>query len=99
RMSFVPQNPTTALNPGIRVGRQVVETLRAHGNAADEAPALQRAIELFALVGLPQPAHLVRRYPHQLSGGQQQRVCIAMALACNPYLVVWDEPTTGLDVT
>jgi peptide/nickel transport system ATP-binding protein len=99
RISFVPQNPTTALNPGIRVGLQVVEMLLAHSKAFDHAAALERSIELFALVGLPQPAILVRRYPHQLSGGQQQRVCIAMALACDPDLVVLDEPTTGLDVT
>jgi peptide/nickel transport system ATP-binding protein len=99
RISFVPQNPTTALNPGIRVGPQVIETLRAHGRAADEGSAARRAIELFNLVGLPQPERLIRRYPHQLSGGQQQRVCIAMALACDPDLVVLDEPTTGLDVT
>ena len=99
RISFVPQNPTTALNPGIRVGLQVVEMLLAHGKAFDHAAALERSIELFALVGLPQPAILARRYPHQLSGGQQQRVCIAMALACDPDLVVLDEPTTGLDVT
>src|SRR4029077_7284138 len=72
RISFVPQNPTTALNPGIRVGLQVIETLRAHAKGADEASAAQRAIELFTLVALPQPARLIRRYPHQLSGGQQQ---------------------------
>ncbi|MGE0118744.1 MAG: dipeptide ABC transporter ATP-binding protein [Dongiaceae bacterium] len=98
RISFVPQNPTTALNPGIRVGEQVVEILAQHGKASARDPG-ERVAELFGLVGLPQPEHLVGRYPHQLSGGQQQRVCIAMALACNPDLVVLDEPTTGLDVT
>jgi peptide/nickel transport system ATP-binding protein len=99
RISFVPQNPTTALNPGIRVGAQIEETLQAHGKAADQAAAQARAVELCGLVGLPQPAEIGRRYPHQLSGGQQQRVCIAMALACDPDLVILDEPTTGLDVT
>lgn len=99
RISFVPQNPTTALNPGIRVGEQVIEILRMHGRAASPTAALARTVELFELVGLPTPERLVSRYPHQLSGGQQQRVCIAMALACEPDLVVLDEPTTGLDVT
>jgi ABC-type glutathione transport system ATPase component len=65
RISFVSQNPTTALNPGIRVGLQVVEMLLAHGKAFDHAAALERSIELFALVGLPRPAILARRYPHQ----------------------------------
>ena len=97
RASLVPQNPTTALSPGMRVGRQIVEVLQFHGACpgAEEA----RVVELFRLVGLPDPATIGRRYPHQLSGGQQQRVCIAMALACEPDLVVLDEPTTGLDVT
>jgi peptide/nickel transport system ATP-binding protein len=99
RISFVPQNPTTALNPGIRVGDQVAEILLAHGRARDRVQAVTRTRELFALVGLPDPEHLPHRFPHQLSGGQQQRVCIAMALACEPDLVVLDEPTTGLDVT
>jgi peptide/nickel transport system ATP-binding protein len=96
RVSFVPQNPTTALNPGIRVGAQIAEILAAHGltGSAARPPG-----EIFALVGLPADAAFRRRYPHQLSGGQQQRVCIAMALACDPDLVVLDEPTTGLDVT
>jgi peptide/nickel transport system ATP-binding protein len=94
KVSFVPQNPTTALNPGIRVGVQIEEILAAHGQ-----PTGTRTAELFVLVGLPDNADFLRRYPHQLSGGQQQRVCIAMALACDPQFVVLDEPTTGLDVT
>lgn len=99
RIGFVPQNPTTALNPGIRVGRQVAETLLLHKRASGETKAVDRVAELFDLVGLPEPRRLLSRYPHELSGGQQQRVCIAMATACDPDLVVLDEPTTGLDVT
>lgn len=93
-VSFVPQNPTTALNPGMRVGAQIDEILTAHKRSAGS-----RTRELFGLVGLPNSVEFMRRYPHQLSGGQQQRVCIAMALACEPRFVVLDEPTTGLDVT
>lgn len=97
-IGFVPQNPTTALNPSMRVGDQIAETLFLHQSMAREAAAA-RARELFELVGLPRAADLTARFPHQLSGGQQQRVCIALALACDPDIVVLDEPTTGLDVT
>ncbi|WP_373502677.1 dipeptide ABC transporter ATP-binding protein [Aestuariivirga sp.] len=98
RIGFVPQNPTTALNPSMRVGDQIAETLFLHQSMTGDAAAA-RARDLFELVGLPRAADLITRFPHQLSGGQQQRVCIALALACDPDLVVLDEPTTGLDVT
>jgi peptide/nickel transport system ATP-binding protein len=99
-ISYVPQNPTTALNPGIRVGTQISEVLAAHGRQpSSDKEGGSPVMKLLSLVGLPNSKEFQRRYPHQLSGGQQQRVCIAMALACDPDLVVLDEPTTGLDVT
>ena len=96
RIALVPQNPTTALSPGMRVGQQIREMILTHHALPDGISMENRITELFALVGLPDVS---RRYPHELSGGQQQRVTIAMAVSCNPDLLVLDEPTTGLDVT
>lgn len=98
-IALVPQNPSTALNPALRIGGQLDEILLKHRLAANRQAAAERRAELFRLVGLPEPDRIGRRFPHQLSGGQQQRVCIAMAVACDPSVLVLDEPTTGLDVT
>ena len=98
KIAMVFQEPMSSLNPVYTVGEQIAESVILHQKKSKKQ-AIERAIELLALVGIPSPGERVHAYPHQLSGGMRQRVMIAMALACDPQLLIADEPTTALDVT
>jgi oligopeptide transport system ATP-binding protein len=98
RISMIFQDPMTSLNPFLRISTQVTETLRLH-QGLDKMQARDKAVDMLRMVGIPKPEKRVNDYPHQFSGGMRQRAMIAMALSCNPEILIADEPTTALDVT
>jgi peptide/nickel transport system ATP-binding protein len=97
-LSMIFQEPMTSLNPVLTIGEQISEAIRLHQDLGQDT-AMGKAVEMLRLVRIPEPAQRAREYPHQLSGGMRQRAMIAMALACNPKVLIADEPTTALDVT
>ncbi|PIE32704.1 peptide ABC transporter ATP-binding protein [candidate division KSB3 bacterium] len=98
KISMIFQEPMTSLNPVFTIGNQISEAVQLHQGLSKKS-ALDRSVEMLKLVGIPSPGQRVKEYPHQLSGGMRQRAMIAMALSCNPSLLIADEPTTALDVT
>ena len=97
-ISMIFQEPMTSLNPVFTIGNQIAEAIQLHQGLSKKA-SLEKAVDMLKLVGIPSPERRVKEYPHQLSGGMRQRAMIAMALSCNPSLLIADEPTTALDVT
>ena len=97
-IAMILQNPTTSVNPVLKVGNQIAEAIRLH-QGVDKRAAKEKVVEMLVAVKIPSPEKRANEYPHEFSGGMRERVMIAMALACNPTLIIADEPTTGLDIT